>query len=147
MDRKVYFKQNDRILWWWRSWQKHPFVLNFHFAWIEKYISSKMTEFYDDDCSFEHVTGCRFIKLYISMFEKWLSVTAMAGSGEQMRSVHACDVSLGARIVTDLGWSQWEVAIDSWGCAKWQSTIWVLKVNDDTMFPHVWHWGKCAECV
>ena len=29
---------------------------------------------------------------------KWLSVTAMAGGGEQMRNAHACDVSLGARI-------------------------------------------------
>ena len=57
-----------------------------------------MTEFYDDDCSFERVTRCRFLKLYISMFEKWLSVTAMADGGEQMRSVHARDVSLGARI-------------------------------------------------
>ena len=51
-----------------------------------------------DDCSFERVTGCRFIKLYISMFEKWLSVTAMAGGSEQMGNAHACDVSLGARI-------------------------------------------------
>ena len=57
-----------------------------------------MTEFYDDDCSFERVTRCRFLKLYISMFEKWLSVTAMADGGEQMRSAHARDVSLGARI-------------------------------------------------
>ena len=57
-----------------------------------------MTKFYDDDCSFEHVTCCRFLKLYISVFEKWLSVTAMADGGEQMRSAHACDVSLGARI-------------------------------------------------
>ena len=32
------------------------------------------------------------------MFEKWLSVTAMADGGEQMRSAHARDVSLGARI-------------------------------------------------
>ena len=44
-----------------------------------------MTKFYDNDCSFEHLTGCRFIKHYISMFEKWLSVTAMADGGEQMR--------------------------------------------------------------
>ena len=58
-----------------------------------------MTEFYDDDCSFERVTRCRFLKLYISMFEKWLSVTAMAEGGEQMRSAHARDVSLGARIL------------------------------------------------
>ena len=37
--------------------------------------------------------------------------------------------------------------IDSWGPARWQSTIWLLNLNDDTMCPHVWHWGKCAECV
>ena len=37
--------------------------------------------------------------------------------------------------------------IDSWGCAKWQSNIWLLKLNDDTMCPHVWCWGKCAECI
>ena len=37
--------------------------------------------------------------------------------------------------------------IDSWECAKWQSTIWLLNLNDDTMCPHVWRWGKCAECV
>ena len=48
-----------------------------------------MTVFYDDDCSFERVTRCRFLKLYISMFEKWLSDTAMADGGEQMRSAHA----------------------------------------------------------
>ena len=59
-----------------------------------------MTEFYDDDCSFERVTRCRFLKLYKSMFEKWLSVTAMADGGEQVRSAHARDVSLGARIET-----------------------------------------------
>ena len=37
--------------------------------------------------------------------------------------------------------------IDSWERAKWQSTIWLLNVNDDAMCPHVWHWGKGAECV
>ena len=37
--------------------------------------------------------------------------------------------------------------IDSFGQAKWQSTIWLLNLNDDTMCPHVWRWGKCAECV
>ena len=37
--------------------------------------------------------------------------------------------------------------IDLWERAEWQSTIWFLNSNDDTMCPHVWHWGKCAECV
>ena len=49
--------------------------------------------------------------------------------------------------------------IDLWGCTmgvrdtgwigamEWQSTIWLLKLNDDTMCLHVWRWGKCAECV
>ena len=31
-----------------------------------------MTKFYDDVYSFEHVRGYQFVKLYISMFEKWL---------------------------------------------------------------------------
>ena len=31
-----------------------------------------MTKFYDDVYSFEPVNGCQFLKLYISMFEKWL---------------------------------------------------------------------------
>ena len=36
----------------------------------------------------------------MSLFENWLSVTAMAGSGEQMQSAHVyiCGVSLGAKI-------------------------------------------------
>ena len=37
--------------------------------------------------------------------------------------------------------------IDSWERAEWQSTIWLLNSNDDTMCPYVWRWGKCAECV
>ena len=87
------------------SWNDHHFDL---FTWGHFFFpgqlpwairSSKMTEFYDGDYAFKRVTGHQFIKLYILMFEKWLSVTAMAGGGEKMRSVHACDVSLGARIV------------------------------------------------
>ena len=31
-----------------------------------------MTKFYDADYSFERVRGYQFVKLYISMFEKWL---------------------------------------------------------------------------
>ena len=31
-----------------------------------------MTKFYDAVYSFERVGGYRFVKLYISMFEKWL---------------------------------------------------------------------------
>ena len=37
--------------------------------------------------------------------------------------------------------------IDSWGHCQMTSTIWLLNLNDDTMCPHVWRWGKCAECV
>ena len=37
--------------------------------------------------------------------------------------------------------------IDSWGCVEWQSTIWLLNLNDDAMCPHVWRWYKCVECV
>ena len=75
-----------------------------------------MTEFYDDDCSFERVTRCRFLKLYISMFEKWLSVTAMADGSEQMRSAHARDVSLGARIAP-LGHNELNMALN--GLYEW----------------------------
>ena len=25
--------------------------------------------------------------------------------------------------------------------------IWLPNLNDDTVWPHVWRWGKCAECV
>ena len=31
-----------------------------------------MTKFYDAVYSFERVRGCQFLKLYISMFDKWL---------------------------------------------------------------------------
>ena len=37
--------------------------------------------------------------------------------------------------------------IDSWRRAEWQSTIWLLNSNDDTMCPHIWRWGKCTECA
>ena len=37
--------------------------------------------------------------------------------------------------------------IDSWGRAKWQNTIWLLNLNDDTICPHVWRWGECTDCV
>ena len=57
-----------------------------------------MTKFYDAVYSFERVGGYQFVKLYISMFENRAWVTAMAAGGEQTRSAHARDVSLGARI-------------------------------------------------
>ena len=38
--------------------------------------------------------------LHIDVWEKW--VTAMAAGGEQTQSAHACDVSLGARMTSDL---------------------------------------------
>ena len=50
----------------------HPSVLKFCLTWTIYNISNKMTKFYDDVYSFEPVRGCQFLKLYISMFEKWL---------------------------------------------------------------------------
>ena len=50
----------------------HPAVLKFCLTWTVYNISNKMTKFYDDVYSFERVRGCQFLKLYISMFEKWL---------------------------------------------------------------------------
>ena len=50
----------------------HPSVLKFCLTWTVCNISNKMTKFYDDVYSFERVRGCQFLKLYISMFEKWL---------------------------------------------------------------------------
>ena len=50
----------------------HPSVLKFCLTWTVCNISNKMTKFYDDVYSFEPVMGCQFLKLYISMFEKWL---------------------------------------------------------------------------
>ena len=35
----------------------------------------------------------------MSMFEKWLLVTAKAAGGEKMQSAHVCDISLRARIL------------------------------------------------
>ena len=50
----------------------HSSVLKFCLTWTVYNISNKMTKFYDDVYSFEPVRGCQFLKLYISMFEKWL---------------------------------------------------------------------------
>ena len=80
----------------------HPSVLKFCLTWTVYNISNKMTKFYDDVYSFEPVRGCQFLKLYISMFEKWLESTQWLLAGEQTQSAHACDVSLGARIVLTL---------------------------------------------
>ena len=57
-----------------------------------------MTKFYDAVYSFERVGGLSIRKaLHINVWEKaW--VTAMAAGGEQTRSAHGRDVSLGARI-------------------------------------------------
>ena len=44
-------------------------------------------------------------------------------------------------------WLDWGDGIDLWERAKWQSTIWLLNLNDDAMCPHVWRWGKCAKCI
>ena len=49
-----------------------PSVLRFCLTWTVYNISNKMTKFYDDVYSFEPVRGCQFLKLYISMFTKWL---------------------------------------------------------------------------
>ena len=50
----------------------HPSVLKFCLTWTVYNISNKMTKFYDDAYSFLACEGCQFLKLYISMFEKWL---------------------------------------------------------------------------
>ena len=50
----------------------HPSVLKFCLTWTVYNISNNMTKFHDDVYSFERVRGCQFLKLYISMFEKWL---------------------------------------------------------------------------
>ena len=57
---------------------------------------------------------------------------------------------LGVLRVLDRGYEQEVIFVgimDSLGRAKWQNTIWLLNLNDDTMCPHVWRWGKCTECV
>ena len=54
-----------------------------------------MTKFYDAVYSFERVGGYQFVKLNVWEMA-W--VTAIAAGGEQTRSAHARDVSLGARI-------------------------------------------------
>ena len=50
----------------------HPPVFEFYSTWTVYDISNKMTKFYDAVYSFERVRGYQFVKLYISMFEKWL---------------------------------------------------------------------------
>ena len=66
-----------------------------------------MTKFYDAVYSFERVGGLSIRKaLHINVWEMaW--VTAMAAGGEQTRSAHARDVSLGARINTET-WSTFQ---------------------------------------
>ena len=41
-------------------------------GWTVCNILNKLTKFYEDVYSFEPVRGCQFLRLYISMFEKWL---------------------------------------------------------------------------
>ena len=50
----------------------HSPVFEFYSTWTVYDISNKMTKFYDAVYSFERVRGYQFVKLYISMFEKWL---------------------------------------------------------------------------
>ena len=50
----------------------HPTVLKSCLTWRVYNISNKMTKFYDNVYSFEPVRGSQFLKLYKSMFEKWL---------------------------------------------------------------------------
>ena len=78
----------------------HPFVLKFCLTWTVYNISNKMTKFYDDVYSFEPVRGCQFLKALHIHVSEMAGVTAMAAGGEQTQSAHACDVSLGARIIT-----------------------------------------------
>ena len=57
------------------SWNIPPICLKILLdmeSWTVYNIANKMTRFYDVVYSFELVRGCQFLKLYISMFEKWL---------------------------------------------------------------------------
>ena len=49
---------------------------------------------------------------------------------------------MGAR---DTGWTGAMGSI--YGDVPNDKVIWLLNLNEDTMCPHVWRWGKCAECV
>ena len=53
---------------------KNTTHLSLNFIRLRQYIifQNKMTKFYDAVYSFERVRGYQFVKLYISMFEKWL---------------------------------------------------------------------------
>ena len=84
----------------------HPSVLKFCLTWTVYNISNKMTKFYDDVYSFERVQSCQFLKLYISMFEKWLESPQwlLAVSKPKVRMLVSCDVSLGARIAAYRVW-------------------------------------------
>ena len=104
-----------------------------------------MTEFYDDDCSFERVTRCRFLKLYISVFEKWLSVTAMADGGEQMRSAHERDVSLGTRIKCPI--SKFCFVFDMTICRKFNSDSHVLRIQSACSVSVVDRQAPMTKCV
>ena len=57
--------------------------------------------------------------------------------------IDLCGHAIGA---CDTGWIGAMELIHG-GLARWQSTIWLMNLNDDIMCPHVWRWGKCAECV
>ena len=71
-------------------------------------------------------------------FDWWVLVT-LAGPGWW-------DWFMWARSGGAWHWLDRGNGIDSWGCANGK-VIWLLNLNDDTMCPHVWRWGKCAECV
>ena len=56
--------------------------------------------------------------------------------------VDLCGRTMGVR---DTGWIRAMGLIH--GDVPNDKIIWLLNLNDDTMCPHVWRWGKCAECV
>ena len=75
----------------------HPSVLKFCLTWTVYNISNKMIKFYDDVYSFAPVRGCQFLKLYISMFEKWLE------SRQWLQAVSKPKVRLPLRVTSAWG--------------------------------------------
>ena len=87
----------------------------------------------------EHAMGaCNWIRVM-----EWICGGRAMGRTTLTKSVR-WDRFMWARNGGTRHWLDRGDVIDSWGHAKWQSTIWLLNLDDDTMCPHVWRWGKCA---
>ena len=56
--------------------------------------------------------------------------------------IDLCGCVMGSR---DTGWI-WAMGLTH-GDVQNDKVIWLLNLNDNTMCPHVWCYGKCAECV